>query len=361
MDEQPLVIAGLGMISCLGSGAEINAAAMRCGYDAFLITDFVNPRRPGEPLIVAPIAFMEQQGLVRHAELARRVARQALSPAIETPLELPLFLCLASPQRPGQHTDEGYTQALVHAVGRNDTVRAFHAGSKVIARDRAGFVEGLLRARSLLYGQDNPPPYALIVALDSYLTNPALHHFGGGLDAEPRLHTDSNPNGFIPGEAAVAVLLRRPREPREEAIAITGLGFGHESSGVDSDDPVGTEGLVKALRQACAEAGIDAGETHFRIASINGEEYFFTEASQAQTRLLTERVEAHPLWSPCSHIGEVGAAAGGAMTVMGAYALHKGYAPGRRALCHLSNDGGERAAFILERRTAMTTKPTKEE
>jgi 3-oxoacyl-[acyl-carrier-protein] synthase-1 len=358
MSEQALLIAGLGMISCLGSGAEANAAAMRCCYDGFLQTDFINPQRPGEPLIVAPIMFIGQEGLTRHAELARQVARQALFNKPDIPSELPLFLCLASQERPGMHAEEGYANELVRAIAQNEEIRAFHADSQIIARDRAGFVEALLRARSVLYESSASPPYALVVALDSYLNNTVIHHFGGALGDSLRLLTDDNPNGFIPGEAATALLLRRPLEPNETGIAVTGLGFGREATSVADDEPIRADGLLKALRQACNEAGIDAQETHFRIAALNGEEYFFSEASRAQTQLLTKRVEAHPIWSPCSHIGEVGAAIGGAMTVMGAYALDKNYAPGRRALCHISNDSSERAAFILERgnRTQMDGK-----
>ena len=43
MSQRPLAIAGLGMISCLGEGAEVNASAMRCGYDGFQQTMLNQP------------------------------------------------------------------------------------------------------------------------------------------------------------------------------------------------------------------------------------------------------------------------------------------------------------------------------
>ena len=61
----------------------------------------------------------------------------------------------------------------------------------------------------------------MICGVDSYLTTLTIAHYL----AERRLLTPDNPNGFIPGEAAAAILCARPgRGP----LRLLGLGLARE-------------------------------------------------------------------------------------------------------------------------------------
>lgn len=350
MTEQSLAVAGLGMISCLGYGAEGNAAAMRCKYDGFVRGRFVNPGHLGEQLVVAPIEVSGDKlhGTARHAHWCRHVVEQSTRGLPAGNSVLPVFVCLPEPGRPGVHDDADYRSALRNSIQQAIHPQTIHQESALITNGRVGFADALREARRLIFHRQTPVDFVLIIAIDSYLTSAAIHHLGGHGEQGRRLLCNSNPNGFIPGEAAAAVLVCHPDCISDDAEKITGPGFGTEECTLSSDEIFNASGLVQALRQTSDQAGLQTHEAQFRIAGITGEDYYFIEASRAQTRCLSERVENQPLWTPCGHIGEVGAASGPAIVIMGTYAFRKHYAPGPTALCHLSNDNGARAAFFLK-------------
>ena len=96
---------------------------------------------------------------------------------------------------------------------------------------------------------------------------------------------------------------------------------------------------------------MEVHDTHYRVSSVSGENYFFKETALSITRALKQKVPEHQLLHPADSIGEVGAAIGGAMVVMDYYALLKGYAPGTRGLHLISNDDNpHRGAFVMEKR-----------
>ena len=52
---KPLAIKEFGMVSSLGIGAELNASAMRCGYDGFESADTIYPDKTGLIIAKSPI------------------------------------------------------------------------------------------------------------------------------------------------------------------------------------------------------------------------------------------------------------------------------------------------------------------
>lgn len=191
-----------------------------------------------------------------------------------------------------------------------------------------------------------PRAYYLIVGIASYLYPQHLNYYHG----LGRLLEPDNPDAFIPGEAATAVLLTT-ETPDTDTCAIRGAGLGTEPHPISGREPVTGDGLTAAIRAAETASGITSDTTDFRLSSASGEAYFFRELGIAQGRTLHDPKPEYPLWHPADHIGEVGAAIGGAMVVMAHYAFVKSYAPGPRALAQLSNDDAQRAAFVLERVT----------
>jgi 3-oxoacyl-[acyl-carrier-protein] synthase-1 len=221
----------------------------------------------------------------------------------------------------------------------------FHPQSYALWRQRCGFVSAL--AQDLIYRQNQR--YVLITGLDSLLDPAILAHYGGNLYGEGcRLLSDECSNGFIPGEAATAVLLSKP-DRNNSNVVIAGVGESEEQAVIgDEEHILKGQGLTQAINNASKDAGIPIHETTFRGASVSGEDYFFREASLAQYRTLKQKVPEHRLWHPADSIGEVGAAMGGAMVVMVYYAFAGRYAPGDIALCHISNDNPQRGAFIMQ-------------
>ena len=339
----PLAVKGLGMRSCLGGGAEWNAAIMRCGYSNFFPTDFIG-RNPGEPYLGARIEGLDPLGgIARYVEMAAAVIEETLGGERKALPTLPLICCLPRPEDlPAEDFHEEFNQRLLARLEITSLAR----DSVFYYLGRSAAADAFYTARECL---EAGHPSVLVVAADTLLSARRIAGYGHG-SAQPRLLDGGMPDGFIPGEAAVALRLGKTDADGTQTC-ITGLGFGEEEATVDSDLPLLGEGLTQAVREAAKRAGVRVSDTDFRLSSANGEGYFFEETALVASRTLEEKRDIWPLWQPADHIGEVGAAAGPAMVVMAHYAFAKGYAPGPRALCQLSGDDSRRSAFIMERKT----------
>ncbi|WP_218187953.1 PAAR-like domain-containing protein [Desulfosarcina cetonica] len=161
--------------------------------------------------------------------------------------------------------------------------------------------------------------YCIVAGTDSYLTAGTL----SGLEENQRLLTDSNSDGFIPGEAAAAVRLALKANAPTAPVTITGIGFGSEKATIVSEEPLRADGMVAAIKSALAMAGCDMGALDFRICDLSGEQYGFKEAALALTRLLRVRKEEFDIWHPAECIGETGAAIVPVVLCVAAAALKK--------------------------------------
>lgn len=351
MSQTPLSIAGMGMVSCLGVGAEINAAAMRCGYDGFTQTIFNQPYI-AEKQVGAPIETA-LQGSEKMARMLKSVILQAIHVLPPFYENLPVLICLPEKQISGILNDEKIFDDILDRALVEIELGALHPQSSIFWQQRCGFVSALSLAQQFIYREGQE--YVLIVGLDSLLNRSTLAYYGGGLYGEGRrLLGETHSNGFIPGEAACAVLVSRPDGRRAEVV-IAGVGEAEEPAVIGDEERVMKgQGLATAINRASENAAIAVHETAFRIASVSGEDYFFAEAALAHYKTLKKKLPSHPLWHPADNVGEVGAAVGGTMAIMAHHAFTKGYAPGDKALCHISNDGPRRGAFIIQYRNQGT-------
>jgi 3-oxoacyl-[acyl-carrier-protein] synthase-1 len=336
-----LTVAGLGMVSTLAIGAEANAAAFRCAYNGFQI-----PRKGKVNYRYAQVPLDPTlRGNSRLVAMATPAVHEALKHYTGALKNLPVLFCLAEETRPGCSTASGYPQRFIEALSLAMSIDHFHLESSYYSTGRAGFASALSDAQRLLANARQEA--VLILGIDNLTTSNAINHFMGGKSRPCRLLTPENSDGFIPGEAASALLLIRNAKA-ENQTRITGVGLAKEPAPLDSEEVHTSRGLTEAIRKAASQAGIAVADTDFVIAGLSGESWFFMEASNAIHRTMEHTRETHPLWHPADGIGEVGSAMGPAMVIMAHYAFLKGYAPGPRALCHLSNDDYRRGAFILE-------------
>jgi 3-oxoacyl-[acyl-carrier-protein] synthase-1 len=195
------------------------------------------------------------------------------------------------------------------------------------------------RARQLLEGG---APGCLVAGVDSLLVGATLHAFYEA----GRLQTAANTNGFIPGEAAAAVFVG-PAQALEPQLLCKGLGYGSETATILSEEPLRGDGLAEAIVSAFKEASSSWGDIDYRITDANGEQYWFKEASLAQTRTMRVRKKFMDMWHPSDCIGEIGAAIVPCVLGVALCADRKRYAPGPNILCHFSADGNERGALVL--------------
>jgi len=247
-----------------------------------------------------------------------------------------VLLCVAEPSRPGRIAG---LEELLEDIQRSLGV-TFASDSAVLAGGRVGVCQALARARELLSLRE--AQQILVVATDSLLPRATLEAY----ETEGRLLTPRNSNGFIPGEAAGAVLVGTA--PDAIALRCRGIGFGRETASIGSGEPLRADGLAAAIKTALSNADCEIHDVDYRLSDLSGEHFYFKEAALALSRTLRCRKEEFDLWHPAECIGETGAAAGVAMLAVADAARRKGYAPGPRVLLHLANDDGQRAAAVVD-------------
>jgi 3-oxoacyl-[acyl-carrier-protein] synthase-1 len=331
----PVQISGSGLVTSVGLSAPETAAAIRAGLSNAQSTRFMDW---GGEWIAAHMVSLDAPNLRdKLLRMAATAIDECLSTVRHEPSgELALMLCVAEPSRPsaGERLGDAAVQGLATALRAR-----FSAHSSTIAAGRTGGLLGLHRARALLY--EGKADAVLIVGVDSYVDWPTL----SSLENRHRLLTSKNSNGFLPGEAAAAVMVTRARPGT--ALRCEGLGFASENATIDAELPLRADGLVEAIRAAARDAQCAPGDFELRISALSGEHYYFKEAALAATRLIREPTPKGDLWHPADCVGEVGAAAAPLAISIAAMACAKGYASASRILCHVSGDGAERAAAFF--------------
>ncbi|NGM46372.1 3-oxoacyl-ACP synthase [Rhodobacter sp. SGA-6-6] len=328
-----------GMVTCVGLDAASSCAAMRGRLDGFAETRFMGP--DAEWLVGAAVPLPRNWiGLKRMAHLAagalsdlRRQHAAALEGA-------PILLCLAEEARPGRPIPD--PAALARLVAEILGLPALPR-LQVIAHGRpSGFV-ALDRARRLIAAGEDP---VVILGVDSYLTAQSVAHYL----AEGRLLGPGNANGFIPGEAAAAVLCTAAPGP----LRLTGLGLAREVAHIynkaDKDGldlPLRGDGMTRAYQIAMDQAQVDLAHVEYRISDLIGEQYFFKQAALASLRLERGRTPFQDLWSPAENLGNIGAAVVPVMLAQLLTAEARGYAPGSPALMEGSGDDGACGAAVF--------------
>jgi 3-oxoacyl-[acyl-carrier-protein] synthase-1 len=330
-----------GLVTSVGQTAASTCAAIRAKVSNPSETRYAH--RDGDWIMAHQVALPAPlAGVQRLAQMAAMAAQSSLSAVPhERWADIPMLLCVAEPSRPGRMA--GLEAQLVPELCQLLKTR-FAPSSSVVAHGRVSVVAAMAQAHKLIF--ERHASQVLIVAVDSLLTWPCLSDYM----AQGRLLGPHNTNGFMPGEAAGAVLVSAADASSD--LACTGMGFGLEPAHIDSGELLRGEGLAQAIKAGLAQAGLGLHELAFRVTDLSGEQYYFKEATLALLRTMRQRRETFDLWHPAECIGEVGAAAGLAALIVAAHATHKGYAPGPQLLLHAGNDAGQRAALVLQGRRA---------
>jgi 3-oxoacyl-[acyl-carrier-protein] synthase I len=254
---------------------------------------------------------------------------------------IPLLLCVAEFERPGRIKELDHDLFL--EIEKLLQVQ-FAPESCMVAHGRASMAVALVAADKLL--KEHKHDRAVIAGVDSLLHWPTLSAY----DKNERMLSESNSNGFMPGEGAGAVLIGTSNNPHqlEAELRCNAVGFGLEKAHIDSGEPLRAEGLTTAIQQALKDANLQMHNLDFRITDLSGEQYYFKEASLALSRTMRSNKESFDIWHAAECIGETGSAGGLIALAVADTACRKGYAPGPKILMHMANDAGQRAAVILE-------------
>ncbi len=337
-----LDILSIGMVTAVGLDAPSSCAAMRARLDGFQETRFIGAG--GDWLIGAPVPLPRNWlGEKRLAHLAAGAIVEALQSVPKVVVgDTALILCLAEETRQGRLAPDG--QSLLKRIGEIVEVSTHHR-SRIIAHGRPSGIVALQQARKML--AEGEAEFVMIAGVDSYFSTASIAQFLN----DDRLLTADNPNGFIPGEAAAALLCGKPGFG---GLALHGIGLSRENAFIYNPDdlPLRGDGMTSAYRNAVLETGIASNKLGYRIADLIGEQYWFKQSALAAQRLIRGPYDFIDLWSPGESLGNIGAAAVPAMVGMAWTAAQKGYAAGNPVLVEASSDDGACGAAVFAARMA---------
>ncbi|MCL2725809.1 MAG: hypothetical protein FWD69_15385 [Polyangiaceae bacterium] len=342
----PIHVIALGASTAVGRDAWASAAAVRAGISGFAEHPFMIDTA-GEPMRVAVAPWLDvgMGGLDRFKALLYPAIDQALAPlhdAGRASLRTGLSLGLPAP-RPGLAED--LPRALEHAL-RQDYGHTFGA----LAIFPAGHAAGLLALEASFHALQKGGLDACVVAgVDSYIEPETLEW----LEDEDQLHGAgplNNAWGFIPGEAAGAVLLVRQelakRLSTSALASVLSVGSGNESKRIKTETVCIGEGLTAAFRAALA--GLPNGlQVNDVYCDMNGEPYRANEYGFAVLRTKEAFLSVSDFVAPSDCWGDVAAAGGPLHVMLATIAGAKNYANGPLAFVWASAEGGERCAALL--------------
>lgn len=334
-----LVVQAAGMVTAVGLDAPSTCAALRARIDGFAETRFVGS--DGNWMIGAAVPLPRNWiGQKRMAHLAAGAIVEIMAQAPDLSDDTALILCLAEPDRPGRPVKD--VNALAKQIAEI-TETTSHRRTRVIEHGRpSGFV-ALQQAEKLM--AEGKATRVLIVGVDSYLTGASINAY------RDRILGPGNPNGFIPGEAAAAVLVSNAGH----GLKLTGLGLSREEAHIynqkDEDGldlPLRADGMTNAYKAAFAQAGFGHEKITTKIGDLIGESYWFRQSALAQLRTQRERSEVVPIWPIAASLGNIGAAVVPLMIGWAQDAARKTYAKPGPFLIEASGDDGACGATIAE-------------
>lgn len=330
-----LGIGAIGMLAPNGGSTSVVMASVLAGVQRFDDLDVAGP--DGEPLggAVVPLEG-SPTGTDRLGALALGALLQCVGDHDGAPA--PMIVIAPAPE-----DVRALPKELLGAILQADAALPIErSSSRVIQRGREGIGDALRIARDLLSARRASECYVL--AVDSLMTGDRVSR----LVMQGAIIHEGNPDGIIPGEAAVA--LRLSADPRDHALAtVMGLGMSEEPGARPSaDGPLTGRGLALATAEALAEAGERqrlpplAGLVHDR----SGPHRHFEELALARGRAPLAAVTGDATFMPGLSAGETGAAAGLLALATAAFFVDKRVITGP-SVCLLTGDDSWRGAAIV--------------
>jgi 3-oxoacyl-[acyl-carrier-protein] synthase I len=340
-------ILGIGACTPVGRSVWASAAAARAGVSGFTEHPFMLDG-VGEPMRVARALWLDIgiQGPERYWALLAPAIEEVIGRVKNRDALKPASLCLAialPPHRPGRPADlASWLHALVHEHFRGLVAR--------IAVYEFGHAAGYSALDDALRGMASSPAAPWIVAgVDSYLAPETLEW----IEASDQFHGAgplNNAWGFIPGEAASAVLIGTSASGQRLGLESLGdvisVGLGREQKLIKTDSVCTGEGLTAAFRSTL-EILAPGEQIHNVFCDLNGEtyradEYGFTALrTKDHFRAATEFVAPADVW------GDIGAAGAPLHIAMAMICHRKRYSRGPTSLTWASSESGERGAAVV--------------
>lgn len=305
-----LAIAATGAVTATGVGVDAASAALRATVGGFVRTAEWRSAVTGEPLRAGVVEMLdpEMPWIERVCWLASHAADDAFSQLGDAARRGSWHALLSlPPRRPGH--DEGIGAAGQQAILRELPCRAHlvECGAVTTAHDAA--ITCLDAACELLNAAAGKPTAVLILGADSWLDRSAL----AWLESHQRIHTTEASFGFVPAEAAAAIVFANDAWFDANGCVPIG-GAGQVSCGYEQDPwfmgrPSRHGGLTTALQGVFGERASDARAVR-TWCDLNGEAWRAAEWMSAYLRSAPYHSEPLDLVHPADTFGDVGAATG---------------------------------------------------
>jgi len=349
--RESVAIVGVGAVTPVGLTAPETAASVRAGVSRFMETPFVGSSL--EPIVMA---FLDEllipppdpvipdfpgisRRQVRMLQLAGSAAREAVGGNTGDG-SIPVLLSVPEHEA----GDELLTNPdLLNLLTLQSGLDLDLGASRMYAKGRAGGILAISDAVNRL-GQ-RPESLVLVGGVDSFFDHTLLTR----LDAEGRVSSSENLDGFIPGEGAGFLLLTSIEMAKRDGLNVLGVVDG-VASAVEtghrySEEPYRGDGLSECFATLFRES-TDAEPVRTVYAGFNGESYDAKQWAVAHIRNSDHICEPLALEHPADCFGDAGAAMGTLLVVVSALALTEGYREGP-CLDWCTSDYGDCGAVTL--------------
>jgi len=328
----PLAIRGMGAVTAVGDNLALSVASIYTHAQRFEVLEVTADDGRRVVGAMAPLGA-EIQGAERLRLLALLALRECGAPLGSDPVPVPVPLIVCAPALATLGRDAGWLLQRVIA----DSALPLDAGaSAVLELGRDGTPQALALARRLV--SSRAWPACVVLAVDSLVLPARLApELAAGRVAGTR-----NPTGFVPGEAAAALLLTARAAPGPAAAAVI-AGTGHSGG---RSVLLTAAALAQATQRALGAARVSAAALAAVCHDGPGDWPQLEEVALADGRW--------PLWAapqaqrllPAISTGEVGAAAGVLSLAVLAFLIDKGVLSGP-SLALFAGSGPTRAAAVL--------------
>ena len=350
MDSLAITVVGGGMINPVGVGVAATEAAVRAGINQY--SDSPIERSSGEPYKMAlvpdeclPVLNSDdpasKQRLHNNALYRRmlQLGKVALTEACETlntEHMIPVFLAVPE-QRCGRPFPA--LEPIIKDLFQEVDFPLDLLTSRVFPLGRSGGVNALSEAIKLMLS--TPLECMIVGGIDSCMDVILLN----ALDAEQRLMGGGSAGGFVPGEGAAFIVLKKISEAD---LMIFHPGVAQEPGHLYSEELCLGNGLSSAIQEAVENTGDSLVNMPIQtvFCSMNGEPVNGKEWGTSLIRNSEAISDQFDIEHPAECYGDLGAATVPSLMALAALGLEKGYCKGP-LLVWSASDREQRGAVVM--------------
>ena len=337
----------MGLRTPLGLSVSSVVPAVQASMSAFADHPYM-VGKSGRPILVSMDAVLPEDmvGADRMVELALSAASEAVDstglPSNFTAAPVDVLVGLPS-DRPG------VPSALTAVVsGRLQAGLSESANVVGVECFRRGHTSGLFAAlRAAQRLRQGNAALCLVGAVDSYIEPESLEWIDDG----GSLHSEENPCGFIPGEAAGFCALTTREGAERLGLSVSGnlaaIMGASENKRNGPDTVCLGEGLTAAMRKALRLLGDPDHQVGLAIGDLNGQPERADEFAYTIVRLADYFADPSNILTPAEYWGDIGAATGIASVILSC-SIAEARQPGAIDLLFASSDQGDRMAVLMK-------------